>query len=388
MSDELAIANVTSALKAVLSDAVGGADVTHTRPGASGNGGQSVNVFLYGVTPNASLRNEHVPTRRADGSVVQRPQTALDLHYLLSFYGDESLLEPQQLLGRSVRALQSTPTIGLPDSGSSTSPELVRLTPGALSLEELSKLWSVFFQTPYALSVAYEASVVLIEGTETPTAALPVRRRELRLVPFNHPFVEQVVSSVGPEEPIEPDSTLRIRGQQLRGEVTRVRLGGIDLAPTTVSATEIEVDLTAAPANALRAGVQGLQIIQNLSFDEPTDLRPLFESNVAGFVLHPKLGAIAPSAGKLTVELDPQIRARQRVVLLLSQVGVSEPPSFVFESRNQIDATSITLDVPGVAAGTYLVRVQVDGAETRLDWDQTEGSPTFGDYTGPTVTIP
>ena len=33
--------------------------------------------------------------------------------------------------------------------------EQIKFTPMALSLEELSKLWSVFFQAPYALSVAY-----------------------------------------------------------------------------------------------------------------------------------------------------------------------------------------------------------------------------------------
>ena len=59
-------------------------------------------------------------------------------------------------------------------------PELVKFTPAQLSLDDLSKVWSVFFQTPYALSVAYEATVVLIEGDETPRAPLPVRQRNLR----------------------------------------------------------------------------------------------------------------------------------------------------------------------------------------------------------------
>ena len=200
MSGELAVADLTAALKALVSDAVGTADVTSTRPGASSPAaGPAVNVFLYGVTPNGTRRNDRVPTRRDDGSFAQRPQVALDLHYLLSFYGDESALEPQQLLGRAVRALQSTPTIRLPG----VEAEVVRLTPSALSLEELSKLWSVFFQTPYALSVAYEASVVLIEGEETPVRPLPVRDRSLRLVPFNQPFVARVVSAAGVERAIE-----------------------------------------------------------------------------------------------------------------------------------------------------------------------------------------
>ena len=45
-----------------------------------------------------------------------------------------------------------------------------------MNLEELSKLWSVFFQTPYALSIAYQASVVLIEPDLEPIDAAPGAR--------------------------------------------------------------------------------------------------------------------------------------------------------------------------------------------------------------------
>ena len=57
--------------------------------------------------------------------------------------------------------------------------ERVKFTQSPLSLEELSKLWSVFFQAPYALSVAYQATVVLIDGEENPSPALPVLTRGL-----------------------------------------------------------------------------------------------------------------------------------------------------------------------------------------------------------------
>ena len=42
--------------------------------------------------------------------------------------------------------------------------ELVKFTQLPLSLEELGKLWSVFFQTTHVLSVAFQGTVVLIEG--------------------------------------------------------------------------------------------------------------------------------------------------------------------------------------------------------------------------------
>ena len=44
--------------------------------------------------------------------------------------------------------------------------DVVRSRRSDYSLEELSKLWSIFFQSPYVLSVAYQASAVLIETDE------------------------------------------------------------------------------------------------------------------------------------------------------------------------------------------------------------------------------
>jgi hypothetical protein len=60
--------------------------------------------------------------------------------------------------------------------------ERIKLTPLTLSLEDLSKLWSVFFQVPYALSIAYEASVVLIEPS-TPLAVPTVTDRNIGVAP-------------------------------------------------------------------------------------------------------------------------------------------------------------------------------------------------------------
>lgn len=158
------------------------------------------NLFLYQVTPNAAWRNQELITHRRDVSspdnrprdIVGKSQpVALNLQYLLSFYGDEKILEPQRLLGNAVATLQRQARLPAeriaraiknydylrgqdPDTKTDLPAESyldfqakyieqVRLTPISLNLEELSKLWSVFFQVPYTLSVAYEAAVVLIE---------------------------------------------------------------------------------------------------------------------------------------------------------------------------------------------------------------------------------
>src|ERR1041384_1777635 len=69
---------------------------------------RKVQIFLYQVTPNAAWRNMDLPTRDAGGQrVLQRPQAALDLHYLFSFYGNEDLLEPQLMMGQVVRDLHA-----------------------------------------------------------------------------------------------------------------------------------------------------------------------------------------------------------------------------------------------------------------------------------------
>lgn len=198
MSNYLAIATVTAVLRDILQEAAGaaipGATVTTRRPEAVNDGGQNkplVNIFLYRIEPNAAWRNTDIeirypnrkaPKDRARDTIKKRPQVPLNLSYLFSFYGNELELEPQRLLGSVVSAIHTHPRLSpqairgavtrerhLRDSDLEFQVdkiEDVKLTPISLSLEELSKLWSVFFQVPYTLSVAYEAAAVLIEPGE------------------------------------------------------------------------------------------------------------------------------------------------------------------------------------------------------------------------------
>src|SRR5215510_7226791 len=200
MSNHLAIATVTASLAQFLQgevqNDVPGLTVTTARPDGTSapQQGVRVNIYLYQVTPNAAWRNSDLPTRSDDGRLLQRPRAALDLHYLLTFYGNEAQLEPQRLLGSTVRVLHSRPvltreqirqTINSPAfaflalSNLAEDIELVKFTPTTLSLEELSKLWAVFFQTQYTLSVTYQGTVVLIESDTTPSSPLPVLERNV-----------------------------------------------------------------------------------------------------------------------------------------------------------------------------------------------------------------
>src|ERR1044072_3091914 len=121
MSNYLAVATVTGTLQHVLSQAaaaVPGAKVSTARPGGAEPAARepAINVFLYQVTPNAAYRNCDLPTRRANGTLIQRPQAALTLHYLLSFYGDENNLEPQRLLGAGGRPMHAQPPFTPPET--------------------------------------------------------------------------------------------------------------------------------------------------------------------------------------------------------------------------------------------------------------------------------
>jgi hypothetical protein len=409
MSNHLAVATVTATLQhvlqTVLDEDFSGAKASVVRPDAPGHGipAVGVNIFLYEIAPNAALRNADLPTRSGNGQVaVQRPTAALDLHYLLSFYGDDSKLEPQRVLGSVVRYLHSHPLLTrqmiqdtitnpphssyLASSNLADAVESVRFTPLSLSLEELSKLWSIFFQTPYALSTAYRACVIFIEEELTPVTPLPVRERQVFVVPFQQPFIENVDPQI-----IASGATLTIAGQNLRGDVTKLKFGADITSPATVSAGKITVALP----GTLRPGVRTVQVIHDFDFktgilgNEP---HRGFESNVAPFILQPKI-MTAPipdtNAGDtLTLTFAPAIAREQSVDLLLN----SDTDNYVIprtrQSNDPPTATSFDFEIPA-SAGTheYLVRVRVDGAESALDVDTNPMSPTYNQYIGPKLKI-
>lgn len=430
MSNALAIATVTAALKGFLQEtaaqAVPGAEVTTLRPQAMEQrpaDSAAINIYLYQIVPNAALRTADLPTRRSDGTVIQRPQSAWDLHYLLSFYGSEIALEEQRLLGSTVDALHAQPFLNrdriratasnpnnqyLANSNLAEQVESLKFTPLSLNLEEFSKVWSIFFQTSYSLSLAYQASVVLIESEEIPQPVLPVRERNIYLVGFRQPVIARILSQAAAGEPILANQPilsgyrLILEGQQLRGDMTQVRLGQVDIAldPASVSDTRISFVIPAT----VKAGVQGIQVVHLLQISQPPRPYRYVESNAAALLLRPRItGDIVisnlqgsgdePRSATLTVPTNPAIGTRQRVVLLLNERAGAAPTNdlagYSFAAPPPTaDTTEIDIPVQNVKAGTYLVRLQVDGAESLLAVDTDPNSPTFNQYAEPSLTIP
>ena len=196
MSNYQAIATITAALGDIVHKAAENAlsstvTLHFDRPTAPTSASErKVHVYLYQVTPNAALRNNDLPNRDSTGRLVRRPQAALNLHYLLSFYGDQSTLEPDRMLGAVVRDLHSQPELSAQDisnaigsrseltgSDLASASEHIKFVPSPISLDEFSRLWSVMVQTPHVPSLVYQGSVVLIDADESPAAALPVLKR-------------------------------------------------------------------------------------------------------------------------------------------------------------------------------------------------------------------
>jgi hypothetical protein len=268
-------------------------------------------------------------------------------------------------------------------SGLADQVETVRFTPEALGSEELSKLWAAF-QTNYRPTVAYVASVVLIEGRRQTRQALPVQERKLLVVPFQPPVVERISPDV-----VEAGDTVVLAGANLKAESTEVVFSGVPVIPAPDKLTDSRIEVNLPPG--LRAGVNAASVVQEVRFGTAADPHRGFESNVVAFLLRPRLTAVAvqnPSGrvvngsivvdGDIRVQVEPNVGRIQRVTLLLSQFdplpglrgrvyGFNAPPGNGFPDPNAEESDIMLLPFAGVVPDNYLVRLRVDGAESSLD---------------------
>lgn len=210
MSSVLAIASVTAVLKSVIENglvtsrvntSLGGDTLVSALPpdrimtGADER--PQINLFVYQVTLNTTrLRNGRATEAEQDEPrfdpqrLKQRPVSPhlmLDLYYLVSVYGATDF-QVEILLGYALHQLQQTaflerdairtslaslsseidgrvvppPVAALSNSTLADQIEQITISPYAMSMEEMSKVWSSL-QSRYRPSVAYKVSAVLIE---------------------------------------------------------------------------------------------------------------------------------------------------------------------------------------------------------------------------------
>ncbi|GII88913.1 hypothetical protein Ssi03_69030 [Sphaerisporangium siamense] len=439
MSNYLAIAQTTQALcefiaRSLQADGLElGAQVVPRKPPAEPPQEPLVTVFLYRTTPNGALRNLDAPTRGPDGTLLTKPRAALDLHYLISCYGNEDELEPQRMLGSVVRGLHEEPILSqldireaanrpfLAGGDLAASLQKVRFTPAKLDLDDMSKLWSMLFQTPYAYSVVYDATAVLLDGHGIPAAGRPVLRRTIRAVPGTRPHIARLRSrprgsSAEPlEGPSPADHEIWLEGDSLttgeavppavgeavsssadeaissagREDVGAAGGGVAKVAPgrtAPLSVGEVVVRVGDRDVTPDRAGAE------RVVFTPPEDLPPgiypvqvragVVESNAVPLTRQPRVTGPVEASGDplvVTVRLDMPVRDDQRVELLLDELDPPpgrRPESHRFPATHPLDRPPGTDDhvihvpVHGVRAPlTYLVRVQVAGVAGRTGDD-------------------
>ncbi len=440
MSNYRVIAAVTATLQNLLQDAVSnisGSQVRTARPerdpGHEVRDG-AINIYLYQVQPNPTWRNHELPLRRSDGTLIERPCLALDLHYLLSFYGDDSRKIPHLLLGQALAALHAEPTpspiyiprpqppsdidpnLDLGRSGLRQESHLLIFTPLSMSHDELSKLWSIFFQVPYSLSVAYRCSVVLLEPELVPQPALPVRTPQGTSVLPRVPLLESITPTV---LEYRPDARLTLIGRQLKAKEVVVRFGELEAAPQSVNDTQLVVALPAA----IRVGMNRVQVIHGQELAHAASPHWIYASDPVAFVLQPRIvsppevseessrpsnsdpTSASSRSGERAVwvklKIAPKVAPEQRAQLLLNRLRsdpASPPRSFAVpaEERLQLtDALEFRVPLPSAKArpetfaepGDYLLRVEIDGIASRLEVDSDPESPTYQRFRGPRAQI-
>jgi len=422
MSNHLAIATVTASLQRLLQSAiqrdVDGARVTTLKPNSIGSSTpeSGVNLFLYQAAYNSALRNGDTAAFRSKKGPTRR-QSSLDLFYILSTYGNETELEPQRLLGSVVRTFSDKTVVTpeliqqaiadssyLANSDLATQTQKITINPVEMSTDELSKVWSTFFQAPYSLSLVYAVRAVVIEGEDSLARALPVRERYVGGVqPFPaQPTLEKVIAQTGADSPIEANSIVRLLGKELQSqreyEDISIQVGTTVIQPKSISDREILIHLSDAAAT-LKAGIQTVQVIHAVAH---THHQSSVTSNALPFVLRPaitstQVGEVEgidddPRNGVLQVITNLTVGAQQRVVLTLNEWTIETAPetpaTYLFDvpARSQ-DSKHLVISFTGVKPAEYLVRLQIDGADSLLGVDSDPNSKTFNWFNSPRVTI-
>lgn len=426
MSNHLAIAAVTATLgdivhKAAESAVSSSVSLQFGRPTAPAGGSseRKVHVYLYQVTPNPALRNNDLPTRDSEGRLTRRPQAALDLHYLLSFYGDDKTLEPDRMVGAVARDLHARPVLSaqaisdaigsrveLAGSDLAAASEQVKFAPAQLSLDEISKLWSVMVQTPHVLSMVYQGTVVLIDAEESPGAVLPVLKRgqddhgvDTRIGPF--PRLDSwwagaaAAADRAPRPPSLPVAQLGVRlvleGANLGGDTVAVRFAHprlpaqeLDVAVEDRDVRKLAVALPDdAPAQA--AWAAGIYTV-TASLQRGATVQ---SSNVVPIALAPHVTAIQPNPaardgnGAVSLQLTcrPQVLPAQSAALLLAdrevqaQALAAPSDTLTFD----IDNAPVLSDAP--------VRLRVDGVDSMpFRYDEPTRGFVFDDQQRITIT--
>lgn len=416
MSSALAIAAVTASLKDLLNEgllnhdlsAIGSFSVTAQPPDRITTGtteANQLNVFLYQVSANPGWRNVGLPSADARGARLGHPPLALDLHYLLTAYGAQDT-NAEVLLGFAMQLLHETPVLTreqlrtvlanpspvhgniLPGLFGSLSAldladqvELIKITPVYLSSDELSKLWTAM-QARYRSSMAYLVSVVLIQAEGGSRVAPPVLQRgagdrgpTAQAAP--PPVLQAVRNAASPLLPalrLGDDAVLE--GAYLRQDATlsavfdNPRLGLTTELPLAAgaSASVVRAHLPTVAEDAAAMAAWGVGVY-TVSIRVVQPGMPGWTTNGVPVALAPRitvspLAAAAGSAFDLVVDCTPRLRPAQHAGVRLLLGSDELKHASLDTPADPTQPTRLHFSVAGLAAGSHLVRLRVDGIDS------------------------
>jgi len=412
MSSPLAIAAVTASLKDLLNDgllnhdlsSIGSFSVTSTPPDRVTTGQQEpnqLNLFLYQVTPNLGWRNAGLPSHDGNGTRLTNAPLALDLHYLLTAYGSQDL-NAEILLGYAMQLLHETPVLaraqlrtvlGAPSPVDGTilpSPfgtlsaidladqiELIKVTPVFLGTEELSKMWTAM-QARYRPTMAYMVSVVLIQATGGTRVAPPVLKRgkdDTGPVAGASPFptltgIRPAMSDVLPAIRLGDNVLLTGKNLNVQGTMTAIfenaKAGLVqEIAPTVVAtptALTVHVPAIAQDANAMNRWAVGLYTVALRGSQS------LLPTNRVVIALAPLITIsplnAAPGDLNLSVTCTPRLLPDQHPNTSLIFGSQSIVPASISTPADPLQPTTLTVTIPAVVEGEYVVRLRVEGLDS------------------------
>jgi len=400
MSNSTAIAATTATIQNLLQhqipkrDAgIPGLKVTTLPPDLARKGinDPQLNIFLYQTTVNAAWRNLDIPTQVRPGESAN-PPLALNLHYMLTAYGSENDDESvsHRVLGGAMSVLHDHPLLdaqeisdALAGSGLETQFERVRITPIALPMDEMSKLWTAL-QSNYRLSAGYEITVLLIDSERPMKAALPVLRRGAddrgpNAAASRAPTLDSVRYPRSQQAARLGDDIVLV-GSQLVVAATTVQLTHVQSNESVVvtpmtgdnpGEIKIHVPTQAEDPNAITNWTAGFYTI-SVVVQRPSG--PPWISNEIGFALAPTITKLNPTtnpAGALNLEVSclPRLAAGQRVLVLLgdSQAAVTSvdnpPPAANDPSLAKFALANVAKNADG-SQKRYTVRLRVDGVDS------------------------
>lgn len=223
MSASTAIGMVSESLRNLLSGEMivtPVPDVTILAPDEKGND-KRINLFLYKVQENPTLKNLDWQVKREDTTQLVPPPLSLNLSYLMTAYARNDQQTgnstAHEILGDAMRVFYENPVVpeGYLVNGLKDAREQIKIMLNSLNLEELSNVWGTFSE-PYRLSVPYEISVVQLDMLSENERAMATRTRQIGVpavrLPYQPPEVEKIEPIQGPA-----GSIITCRGKNLPG---------------------------------------------------------------------------------------------------------------------------------------------------------------------------